>query len=557
MRFLAQAVHRSFRKVERCADWMTGAAGPIFVLLCISLVSIGMWTFFTSMFINIAPLPPSLRPLFNTHSPAHIILGFSSAIFEHPWQMLYWLSILFSCFFIVYSIGFHYYMAVKEPPGSVLEGLSEALGERRNGPGSELWWSRYRRRAVKESILAVRRTKRSRKGSRSSRTSNRDGNRNSLSHGLLTETDSASIDCISDAEVQRVEEGEDLWVHVKMCHKCQRVPLWKALACLPPELRAIERNLRSKRSLSGQSSIRNDSIITAPEGSSSPNSNGSFHSPINATHHHSSSSYSSTPEIPIGTNYALSASIDGQASYLVEEPEMLDDATRGESAEDVRKWLGSEAENLVPPPKPERTHHCSICDTCVLKFDHHCPWLNQCVGIGNERYFVLFMVWLSIGCTVVVFSGWKTVRKAVSFDPWPFPYTPRLFPLLTFALCAIMGFALAVMAIWQLLIIAWGETSVENSDNTHYRELSKRKGLSFSNVYDIGFLHNLALYFNVGPFSHHSILSIFAPWRIEPYSDGWHFAKKMGMSGRHEGVNPEEELTDDEVERDDAHPLAK
>ncbi|PWN34356.1 zf-DHHC-domain-containing protein [Meira miltonrushii] len=496
MRFLAQAVHRSFRKVEHCADWMTGAAGPIFVLLCCALVSIGMWTFFTSMFINLAPLPPSIQHLFNTHSPAHIILGLTSAIAEHPWQMIRWFTILFACFFIVYSIGYHYYMAVKEPSGSVLEGLSEALGERRNGPGSELWWSRYRRRAVRESILAARQAKRRKFGSQSSRTSNGDLNgRNSAAHGLLNDNTSISSNSISDAEVQRVEDGEDLWVHVKMCHKCQRVPLWKALACLPPELRAIERSLRSKRPLS--------------------------------------------------------------ASYLVDEPELLDDATRGESAEDVRRWLGAEAENLVPPPKPERTHHCSICDTCILKFDHHCPWLNQCVGIGNERYFVLFMVWLSIGCTVVVFSGWKTVRKAVSFDPWEFPYTPRLFPLLTFALCAIMGFALAVMAAWQLLIIGWGETSVENSDNTHYRELSKRKGLSFSNVYDLGFMHNLALYFNIGPFSHHSIFTILAPWRIEPYSDGWHFAKKMGMSGRHEGVNPEEELTDDEVERDDAHPLAK
>lgn len=38
-----------------------------------------------------------------------------------------------------------------------------------------------------------------------------------------------------------------------------------------------------------------------------------------------------------------------------------------------------------------------------------------------------------------------------------------------------MGLALGVMAVWQLFIVAWGETSVESSDNGHYRELAKRK----------------------------------------------------------------------------------
>lgn len=63
-----------------------------------------------------------------------------------------------------------------------------------------------------------------------------------------------------------------------------------------------------------------------------------------------------------------------------------------------------------------RSRHCAICNRCVERFDHHCPWLNNCVGINNHNSFMVFLISLSLCLMSIIVSCFETLAFPCNSD---------------------------------------------------------------------------------------------------------------------------------------------
>jgi len=65
-------------------------------------------------------------------------------------------------------------------------------------------------------------------------------------------------------------------------------------------------------------------------------------------------------------------------------------------------------------PKPARSKHCRICNRCVARFDHHCIWLNNCVGINNTRWFIIFLLHHAMLCLYGAFIAFFALMGVIA-----------------------------------------------------------------------------------------------------------------------------------------------
>ncbi|XVE63638.1 hypothetical protein DITRI_Ditri07aG0035900 [Diplodiscus trichospermus] len=140
--------------------------------------------------------------------------------------------------------------------------------------------------------------------------------------------------------------------------------------------------------------------------------------------------------------------------------------------------------------RPLRAKHCSTCDRCVEQFDHHCPWVSNCVGKKNKWDFFLFLV---LEVSAMLITGGVTITRLLtdpmapsSFLQWMNHASSHHIGAISFLIVDFfLFFGVATLTVVQASQISRNITTNEMANVMRYSYL-RGAGGRFRNPYDHG-----------------------------------------------------------------------